>query len=57
MPIIFFVLLFLWFAGADEEAKIWPTTLPFWPHYPYRNKVVLDGKWEFGYSDAVGIII
>ena len=26
----------------------WPTTEPYWPHFPTRNVTVLSGVWSFG---------
>lgn len=42
------VLLFLYVIFLAEAA--WPREEPFWPHYPTRKLLVLDGIWEFGFS-------
>lgn len=40
-------------AAAAGIAVAWPTTEPFWPHYPTRGVQVLSGAWSFGFSATV----
>eukprot|EP00051_Salpingoeca_urceolata_P003028 m.54651 g.54651 ORF g.54651 m.54651 type:complete len:630 (-) comp12473_c0_seq1:165-2054(-) len=35
-------------AASSSSAAGWPSTEPFWPHYPLRKLQVLDGQWQFG---------
>lgn len=34
-------------------APSWPTSEPYWPHYPTRGVQVLTGNWSFGFSASV----
>ena len=49
------VLLFT--AVVAVARASFPVTQPFYPHYPTRNVLTLDGVWDFGFSSAIADVV